>query len=335
MILVVLQSIGIDMSSEKFDVCFKEQDINGKQIIKGTRSFENTSTGFKAYLVWCSKRRKQCKLIHLMEATGVYHEELCYYLYESGEDISVELPQKIKYFIKSLNLKTKTDKADAKAIAQMGLSCQVELWQPLSKGFKRIRDMSRTLSKLKRGRCAILCQLHALRRAHDTFEESLRIMEELESTYQKLIAENEASILELVAQDDELKQRIARITTIKGVRTLTVVKLLAETDGFRRCSSIRRLVSYAGLDVVQNQSGKSIGKSRLSKKGNAYIREALYMPALCAARHNKSLKVFYDRLAQRMPKKKQAVVAVMRKLLITIYSVWKSGQEYDENYQWK
>lgn len=332
---VVLQCVGLDVCSQRLDVCFKEQDQDGNRKIKGTRSFDNNASGFKSYLDWCNKRKKDCDLIHLMEATGVYHEDLCYYLHHRGEKVSVEMPGRVKYFIKSLNLKTKTDKMEAKAIAEMGLSCKVGLWEPPSKDFKALRDLSRTLCKLKKGHRAVCSQLHALKSAHNSYAQSMEALKQLKATYEKLIAQCEADLMDLVEQDHQLKEKIARITIIKGIGTLTVVKLLAETDAFRNCSSIRKLVSYCGLDVIERQSGKFKGKSRISKKGNAYIRSALYMPALSAIKHDKAIKAFYERLERRTPYKKQAIVAVMRKLLILVYTLWKNGQNYDPDFRWQ
>jgi transposase len=327
------QVAGLDVSKKEFEACFKELQENGKITIKGARKFANNVSGFNQYLTWCSKRRKTT-LVHVMEATGVYHEELCYFLYQHAEQVSVQLPQKVKYFIKSLNLKTKTDRSDAMAIAQMGILRTLELWQPLSEGFKQIRDMCRTLAKLNKGSTAAASQLHAMKTSHSTLGESIQVLEKLKDTYDNLIDECQKKILEMVKQDKQLYQRIEKITAIKGVGTLTVVKLLAETDGFRNSSSIRKLVSYAGLDVVHKQSGQYVGASRISKKGNAYIRAALYMPALSAKKHDQRLKSFYERLEKRLPKKKQAIVAVMRKILILVYTLWKNGQSYDPKHQW-
>ena len=332
---VKLQCVGIDMSSDRFEACFKEQHHSGKITIKGSRSFANTIKGFDSYGHWYTKRKKDCDLLHIMEATGVYHQELSYYLHGSEQKVSVVMPQRVKYFSKSLNLKTKTDKTDAKAIAQMGLCCELPLWEPPSKDFKQLRDLSRTLCRLKKGHSVVCSQLHALRSGYDRYQHSMELLEELKATYDKLIDQCEADLLELIRQGSELKEKIDRITTIKGIGPLTVIKLLAETDAFTSCSSIKKLVSYSGLDVVEKQSGKFKGKSKISKKGNAYIRQALYMPALSAIQHNKNLKGFYERLLQRTPYKKQAIVAVMRKLLILVYTLWKNEQSYDPHFNCK
>lgn len=330
---IKLQIVGVDMASKKFDACFKELSDGGRVTIKGTRSFDNSPDGFGKYLQWCGRRKDGCPLTHITEATGVYHENLCYFLYGHAERVSVQLPQKAKHFMKSLNIKTKTDKADAAALADMGLSRKLDLWRPISKDFKSIRDLSRTLSRLNDARTVTRSQLHAMEHAHGTLARARTIMEQLVDKHDELIAACKREILELVQKDEQLQERIDRITQIKGVGALTVVKLLAETDGFRNTKSIRSLVSYAGLDVVHNQSGNKNGRTRISKKGNSYIRAALYMPALSACRHDPRSKKTYQRLVERLPKKRQAVVAVMRKLLIMVYTLWKNGEDYNADHQ--
>lgn len=329
------QVCGIDMASKKFDVCFKEERSDGKRVVTGTKTFTNDIAGFKNYLLWANKRRKTDSLVHIMEATGVYHENLCYFLYENEERVSVQLAQKAKYFIKSLNIKTKTDKVDAASLAEMGLSRNLDLWEPISSGFKEIRDLCRTLVRLKKQKNVTNSQIHASKAAHNNHQASIAILEELLDKQDQLIHRCEEEIFKLVAQDEELTQRIDKITAIKGIRQITVVKLLAETDGFRNVNSIRSLVSYAGLDAVQNESGQHKGKTRISKKGNSYLRTALYMPAMSAVRYDPRSKRTYERLNKRLPKKRQSLIAVMRKLLITVYTLWKNGEEYDPNHQWK
>ncbi len=114
---------------------------------------------------------------------------------------------------------------------------------------------------------------------------------------------------------------------------ITVVCVVAETNAFALISNCKQLTSYAGLDIQQNQSGSREGKTRISKKGNSFIRYALYMPALCASRFNPSMKSFYRNLSERKPAKKIAVTAVARKLLCLIYVLWKKEEEFNINYE--
>lgn len=116
---------------------------------------------------------------------------------------------------------------------------------------------------------------------------------------------------------------------------ITVICIVAENNAFALITNTRQLVSYAGLDIQQNQSGNRIGKTRISKKGNSFIRYALYMPALCASRFNPIMKDFYNNLKDRKPAKKIAVTAVARKLLILMYILWKNEEVFDLAYEQK
>ena len=113
---------------------------------------------------------------------------------------------------------------------------------------------------------------------------------------------------------------------------MTALKVLSETNGFILFKNIRQLISYAGLDVIENESGTYKGRTKISKKGNAKLRTALYLPAMSASRYNIGLKKFYDRINDGKKVKKQGVIAVMRKLLILIYTLWKKEEEYIEDY---
>ena len=111
---------------------------------------------------------------------------------------------------------------------------------------------------------------------------------------------------------------------------MTVVTVLAETNGFALITNRKQLTRYAGLDVPAHQSGPVDPKRHISKQGNVHIRTALYFPAIVSTQYNPQMKDFYGRLCARNPQSKMiGVTATMRKLLLLIYSLWKSGEEYD------
>ena len=94
-------------------------------------------------------------------------------------------------------------------------------------------------------------------------------------------------------------------------------------------------MSYAGLDVAFKESGKFKGQTKISKKGNARIRQCLYMPALSATNHNEKIMELYERIIERNPTiKMKGVVAGMRKLLILIFVLWKKNEAYNPQYVW-
>ena len=111
----------------------------------------------------------------------------------------------------------------------------------------------------------------------------------------------------------------------------TAVTVIAETGAFEFITSQKQLVSYAGLDVVSSQSGPNDPKHHISKKGNVYIRAALYMPAINSCMYNKRVSELYERVKEKNPNARMvAVTAGMRKLLIQIYTIWKKNELFDK-----
>ena len=130
----------------------------------------------------------------------------------------------------------------------------------------------------------------------------------------------------------KLKRNRDLLKSIPGIGHLTASVLLAELGDISRFNDVREVVAYVGLNPQQKQSGHSNYVSGISKMGRPQLRAALYMPALVAVKHNPNLAVFYDRLIKTGLKPKQAVVAVMRKLLHLAYGILKSGKPFDINY---
>jgi len=104
-------------------------------------------------------------------------------------------------------------------------------------------------------------------------------------------------------------------------------------NGFILFKNRNQVVSFVGYDVVEKQSGTSIqSKRRISKKGNSYIRRALHFPAMTAVKHNTQYRQLYDRIFDRTKIKMKGYVAVQRKLLLLIYTLFKYGVAYNENH---
>src|SRR5205085_11951660 len=92
-------------------------------------------------------------------------------------------------------------------------------------------------------------------------------------------------------------------------------------------------ISYAGYDVIENQSGNHIGKTRISKKGNHHIRRILHLPAFNVVRYEvPPFLSLYNRTLERHHTKMKSYVAVQKKLLVIIYGLWKTNGTFNENY---
>ena len=84
-----------------------------------------------------------------------------------------------------------------------------------------------------------------------------------------------------------VKEKVQNICQIKGVGLLTLAAVLAEINGFELFRNYKQLVSFAGFDVVERESGMSTGNTKISKKGNGHLRRAMFMPAFTAVREKK------------------------------------------------
>ena len=141
----------------------------------------------------------------------------------------------------------------------------------------------------------------------------------------KAVDQDVAALLEA---EPELARKLAHLTSVPGIGLTTAIVVVAETSGFGLMENERQLASYAGLDVVQQQSGLSAGATRISRRGNVRLRTALYLPAVSSLRFNPQQIAFYARLRARQPSGKPGVIAVMRKLLLLYYSLWKNDCAY-------
>ena len=330
------ECIGIDVSKKELQVAL----VAGKDSrvkVTASRKFQNNEAGFKELLNWSSVKVCDPDCLYVMEATGTYHENLTDFLYAHSVPVCVELPNKIMHFGKSLNLKTKTDKVDATLIAKYGLERRPSLWRPMTENFSEMRSVSRLLMSLKKDRARYKNRLSALSSTSRSPEAVLTKVSELIDQMDSMVKELEDKLLELAGQTPEFMERVGKIAKVKGVRELTIIAVLCETNGFRMMRNVRQVVSYAGLDVVGYESGTISRPGRISKKGNPRLRHLLYQPGMVAGHFGPpSIVNLYNRVVERNPKhKKKAIVAAERKLLILIYTLWKNNSEYNPEHESK
>ena len=333
---VIKQNVGIDVSKKELAVCliFLREDLGIK--IKGTRKFHNNESGFKAMMEWLERKKDSAVPLHFtMEPTGVYHENLAYFLNDMEQLVHIVLGNKAKKYAESLEVNSKTDKLDSKALSRMGLERTLELWNPGSPIYRQLKVLTRERSAILKLKVMIKNQLEAMLHSAFPNKKSTNRLNRLIKEFNSQVKKIEKDIDRLVENDMELKSRILKVTTIPGVGFLTAVIIIAETDGFELIKSIKQIVSYAGLDIKIRESGKWKGKSKISKAGNVHIRKALYWPAYSSITHTQTYKTFYERLFNRKEISMVASVAVQRKLLGLIYTLWKNGTVYIDKYERK
>ena len=236
--------------------------------------------------------------------------------------------------MRTLEVRTITDKSCAQAITQFGLEKNLVSWKRPNPTIKVLQQLTRERDQIVDERVVVKNRLHAEKAEAKPNENSVKRLESRIKFLNGQEKEIKLDIQKVVDSDESLKKDIKNICTAPGVGQLTAVIALAETDGFENFTSSKQLVSYAGLDVKEKQSGTSVkGKSKISKKGNKYLRKAMHMPSLSAVKYIEPHRQIYVRLISKSGIKMQALVAVQRKVLVLIYTLYKNKTVYDPDYE--
>ena len=315
--------LGIDVAKATLDVALA--DTTG--MILASAQFANDEAGFKQLRKWLQQHK--AKQVHAcLEATGRYGEPLAYYLYAQGYQVSIVNPARIHAYGQSKLQRNKTDRQDARLIADFCASQQPELWSPPPPEQRELHDLARRIAALKQMRVQEENRLGAGVLAPGARRS---IVQHIAFLTQQ-IAELEAALNDHIDQHPSLQEQVDLLDSIPGIGPTTACAILSELPDITCFGDASQLAAHAGLTPAQRTSGSSVrGKTTLSKKGNARLRAALYMPALSASRSSPAFHTFADRLRNNGKSKMAVIGAVMHKLIRVIYGVLKSGQPFDPN----
>jgi transposase len=310
--------LGIDVSKAKLDVA-----VRGPEGKFRSKVVSNTAQGFATLAAWLDKHAPG-PLQACMEATGVYWEAVAEYLSDAGHTVSVVNPAQIKAFAQAGLVRTKTDRVDARVIAEFCAAHAPAPWQPPSASLRELRALVARRESLEAMRVQESNRLLVAREAVQTdIQAHLGYL-------QRAIAEIEAAIRRKIDDDPGLKEQHALLESIPGLGEKSIPVMLSYYGGPLRFEKAKQAAAFAGLDPRQRESGSSVrGKPRLSKVGHAFLRKALYMPAMVATTRTQWGRAFRDRLASAGKPPMLIIGAMMRKLVHVAFGVLKSRKPFD------
>jgi len=324
--------VGIDVDKQTFKACLMNLTEAGKKVLD-SRTFSNSYKGFEEFYLWSMKKVTDFPISYVMEATGVYHEDLAYYLDSKKQHVHIVLPLKSKRYLQSLGMRSKTDQIDAKGLAMMGLGQTLDVWRPASKQLLKLRSLTRQIEILQVHRTAFKNQLEGAVHSAVMHKSVIKSLEQMIDQVGKQVGKLEKEVEQLILSDDLLKEKSLLFGPLKGVGLMSFAVVVSETNGFTLFKNQCQLVCYSGYDVLENQSGQRVGKTRISKKGNTHIRRILHLAAWSAVKNKtKPFVDLYDRVYKRTGIKMKAYVAVQRKLLVMIYTLWNKNEVFDPNF---
>jgi transposase len=291
--------IGVDVAKRHLDVAWQKE----------SRRFSNDKSGRAALVAWIKQSGTAVQLI--CEASGGYEQGLLESLERSETKVTLVQANRVRQYARAAGILSKTDKVDARVLAAFGVAMQPKPTVARSAEQKQLREY-----EAQRRRLSGLSVAEQNRLAQISCAELRALSRSLISKIKKQIATIDARIASLIAQDQELRVKAQKLTSITGVGARTAALVLAQIPELGQLNR-RQAAALGGLAPFNRDSGTLRGK-RTIFGGRRALRSGLYMAALVATRHNPILSNFYQRLRAKGKPHKVALTAVMRKLLLTL-----------------
>ena len=325
--------IGVDISKDSFCARIIKM-VDSLCPLGSIQKFDNSTKGFLNFFKWLDA----CKVnlttsLTVMEATGVYWENLAFFCVEEGAKVSVVNPKQIKHFAHTNLRRSKTDPLDADLIARFGTTMNPSVWNPPDPLLEELRQIARERDSFVNMLTEEKNRVHALQNCANPSKVVLTFHKQTINHLERQVKKLEKGFKDKLAKKPTLQQKVDLLKSIPGIGDISAGILLTESNEFSTFTSAKQLAAYAGISPCQNKSGISVSKKiKISKIGNPRIRNILYLDAVTCIRFNPLLKKFYERLRNKGKPAKIALIAVARKLLHMIYAIVKSGKPFDPYY---
>jgi len=316
--------VGIDVSAKTLDVACRD----GKKKLE-LGGFDNTAAGHGSLVRYLKKRAGKTVVRVVLESTGVYGLDLALGLDRAGFEVMVANPRATANFAKATMQRSKTDRLDATMLLEFAEQMEFVRWKAPSAERLQVRAISRRIHALMTTVRDEKNRMHAANQVEGMAIVKRSIRKTLEQL-DKQVRELRAAAYALIVGDPDLLRRYELLVTVKGIGHISAIAILAELAVLPGDMTDRQWVAHAGLDPRVFESGSSIKlPPRISKRGNKYLRAALYLPARVACRFEPGVASFAARLRAGGKKPLQIHVAVMRKLLHSIHAMFAAGAAFD------
>ncbi len=270
-------------------------------------------------------------VVFVMEATGVYHTRIAYWLHSSGLSVAIVNPLVIKRYAQMRMSRVKTDKFDCTIIAEYGYKEELVLFKPKSQETLQLGLLLKTIEDFLAQKSILVSQRHALRHQANCPKDILAFYDKhIEFINKEIVALKKK--MKLLLQE-EFKSQYELLSSIKGIGVMSSAMIISLFDSFEHFENAKQASSFIGITPVPYESGTSVKrKGSISKQGNTLARKLLYMASLSGVQSNALLKPLYERLLEKGKSKKQALIAVAHKLLRIAFGVLKNNRPFCVDY---
>jgi transposase len=316
--------VGVDVSAKSLEVATRGSK---RQVERQT--FGNDGDAHAKLIRFLKKRAGRTRVRVVLESTGVYGLDLALALDRAGFEVMMVNPRASANFGKATMQRSKTDRHDAEMLLEFAEQMAFMPWKAPSVAHLQLRTIGRRVDALLRMTREEKNRLHAADQVQGT-EIVKRSIRATLKAIEKQVRELRKTAVTLIGSEPVLARRFELLQTVKGIGEISAIAILSELAVLPADMTDRQWVAHAGLDPRQFESGTSIKlPPRISKRGNRYLRSALYLPARVACRFEPGVAAFASSLRGRGKKPLQIHVAVMRKLLHAIHGMFTSDHEFE------
>jgi transposase len=282
--------------------------------------FSNAPAGFRSLARWLGE---DMPTRVVFEATGPYH--IGFERAFSGKLPLVKVnPLQARRFAQACGTRVKTDAVDAHMLASFGNALTLEPDQPIDEKQYELRELFSSRSALIRDRTRLINRLQTQTLAlvrRQTKQRIDQLTRQLKALQQDINAR---------VQDCPCRARANTILrSIPGIGEVAAATILIEMPEIGTLHK-KGVASLTGLAPMTRQSGKWRGKATI-QGGRKQLRDALYMPALVATRHNPDMRTKYKKMIKQGKPQKVALTAIMRKLIELANVLVKADREWVPN----
>ncbi len=297
--------VGIDVSKARLDVALLP---TGEHFVVA-----NDEEGIDELL---GRLEEEPPTLVVLEASGGFERPVAAAIAASGIAVAVLNPRQARDFARATGKLAKTDRLDAKVLARFA-----EAVRPTPRALpnQEAREFQAILAR--RRQIIQMMTAEKNRLGATTSKAVARRIEAHVRWLEKELSRTDRDLDEAIESSPAFKENEALLRSVPGVGPVLCRTLLAELPELGSLSP-RELSALVGVAPLNRDSGTLRGR-RSVWGGRARVREALYMGALIASRHNPAIREFYRRLLDAGKPKKVALVACMRKLLTILNAVMR------------
>ena len=307
-----MRIVGIDVSKDKIDAAIVAAAAR--------KSFGTSEQDQHQMLAWLDEHAVEKAV---MEATGGYERRWAKLLQESGIEVQIVDPRRVRHYAQAAGRQAKNDRLDAEVIALFG--------ETFGECPGQVRDeQGSEFEQLVSGRARLKTVVLQLGNwtEHEPPAAIAEAYQAVAAVLEQQVEQLDRMIAQRIGEIDRFAERAAIIESVPGLGPGSAAGLIAWLPELGLVDN-KAIAALVGVAPYDDDSGKHRGP-RSIRGGRAKIRQLLYLPTVGAAtRHNPVIKAYYQRLIDNGKNPKVALVACMRKLIVILNTMIARGEKWD------